>query len=185
VSDRTEIPRDFEIRTERLHLRAFTPADIARMVEIQSNWNVTRMLRLAPWPPTQAAMAGWVDLHGQEWRAGKAYRFAVEHEGRVIGCADIDAVETSSADLGYWFDEAYWGGGYASEAARAVVRFAFETLGLERLTAGHVADNPGSGKVLSKLGFVHVGDGVRDSLPRGEGVPYRFYELAAPARRPI
>jgi len=143
------------------------------------------MLRLAPWPPTEQAMANWVDLHGQEWRAGNAYRFAVELEGRVIGCADIDAVEAGSADIGYWFDEAYWGGGYASEAARAVVRFAFETLGLERLTAGHVNDNPASGNVLTKLGFVHVADGVRDSLPRGEGVPYRFYELAATAFRPI
>ncbi len=43
------------------------------------------------------------------------------------------------------------------------------TRGLEALlSAGHVADNPGSGKVLSKLGFVHVANGVRDSLPRGE-----------------
>ncbi|WP_304191248.1 GNAT family N-acetyltransferase [Phenylobacterium aquaticum] len=174
------VARDFEIRTDRLRLRAFLPTDAARMVEIQSNWNVTRMLRLAPWPPTEAAMIRWVDLHGEEWLAGKAYRFAVEHEGRVIGCADIDAVENGSADIGYWFDEAYWGGGYASEAAGAVVRFAFETLGLTRLTAGHVNDNPGSGKVLLKLGFIHVADGMRDSLPRGEGVPYRFYVLAAP-----
>ena len=66
------IDRSIRLTTARLSFRAFEPDDASRLVEIQSNWNVTRMLRLAPWPPTLEAMAEWVDVHGQEWRAGEA-----------------------------------------------------------------------------------------------------------------
>ena len=47
------IDRSIRLTTQRLGLRAFEPADAPRLVEIQSNWNVTRMLRLAPWPATR------------------------------------------------------------------------------------------------------------------------------------
>jgi [ribosomal protein S5]-alanine N-acetyltransferase len=173
-------PRTLRLRTARLVLRPFEPADAARMVEIQSNWNVTRMLRLAPWPPSLDAMTAWVDLHGSEWAAGEAYRFAVTLDGQIIGAADIDDIADESADLGYWFDEPWWGGGYATEAAQAVIAFAFDQLGLSRITAGHAADNPASGKVLTKLGFRLLHEGERYSGPRGEMIPYRFLSLDRP-----
>lgn len=173
-------PRTLRLRTARLVLRTFEPADAARMVEIQSNWKVTRMLRLAPWPPTVEAMAAWVDLHGREWAAGEAYRFAVTLDGQIIGAADLDDITAQSGEIGYWFDEPWWGGGYATEAAQAVIAFAFEELGLSRITAGHAADNLASGKVLTKLGFCPVGEGERYSKPRDEMIAYRFLSLDRP-----
>ncbi|RYG02363.1 MAG: N-acetyltransferase [Caulobacteraceae bacterium] len=171
------IDRSIRLTTERLSLRPFEPDDASRLVEIQSNWNVTRMLRLAPWPPTLEAMAEWVDVHGQEWRAGEAYRFACTLEGQVIGCADIDAIGSGGAELGYFFDEAHWGKGYAREAAGAVRDFAFQTLDLDHLVAGHAAENPASGKVLEALGFRYIGEVKKFSRPHGRDVPYRLLRL--------
>jgi [ribosomal protein S5]-alanine N-acetyltransferase len=168
---------ELRLTTERLVLRPFEPADAPRMVEIQSNWKVTRMLRLAPWPPSLEAMTNWVEEHAREWVAGEACRFAVTLDGQVIGAVDIDGVTDGEADLGYWFDEPWWGGGYATEAASALLRFAFQDLKLTRITAGHAADNPASGKVLAKLGFRVIEQGVRHSGPRGEAIPYVFLEL--------
>jgi len=171
------IDHSLRLTTPRLTLRPFEPADAQRLVDIQSNWNVTRMLRLAPWPATWEAMTEWVDIHGQEWRAGEAYRFAVMLDEQVIGCADIDAIADGGAELGYFFDEAHWGRGYAREAASAVRDFAFDTVGVDHLVAGHASQNPASGKVLQALGFRYVGEAEKFSKPHGCDVPYRLLRL--------
>lgn len=172
---------DIELRTDRLILRPTGVADAARLAEIQSNWNVVRMLRLAPWPASEAAMCAWIGEHAQERAAGTAWRFAVTLDGRVIGVADVDDIEGEAGELGYWFDEACWGRGYAKEAAGAVLRFAVEGLGLRRLAAGHAADNPASGRVLTHLGFTPAGDTVKFSRPHGCDAPYRMYRLIVPS----
>jgi RimJ/RimL family protein N-acetyltransferase len=98
----------------------------------------------------------------------------------VIGCADIDEIADGWGDLGYWFDEASWGAGLATEAAVAVRDFAFKDLNLAGLRSGHAADNPASGKVLMRLGFTHVADERRWSKPRSAEITHRVYRLARP-----
>lgn len=165
------------LTTSRLTLRPFTPTDASRMAEIQSNWNVTRMLRMAPWPASVEAMAAWIADMPAEWAAGTGYRFAVMLDGALIGACDVDEVEGGRGDLGYWFDEPSWGRGFAREAARAVVGFSFDDLALDHLTSGHAADNPASGRVLESLGFRHVGDTQVPSRPRGVMIDQRKYRL--------
>lgn len=173
------LSRDIRLTTARLILRPTEPGDARRMAQIQSNWNVTRMLRLAPWPATEAAMDAWADLHGKEWAAGTAYRFAVLLDGVMIGTADIDDISGTCGEIGYWFDEPYWGQGYAREAAAALMDFAVGTLGLKRIVAGHNAENPASGAVLKRLGFHFVEDTMKFSRPQGVDVPYRMYAYEA------
>lgn len=59
--------------------------------------------------------------------------------------------------LGYWFGPPFWGRGYATEAADAVVRYAFSALGMTRLNSGYLAGNEASARVLAKLGFTVTG----------------------------
>src|SRR5262249_35297066 len=132
--------------TDRLALRPTCGADADRAFEIQSDWDVTRMLRMASFPPDREEMRRWFADHHREWMIGEAYRFAVEFQARLIGIVDIDEIAQGEGELGYWFEQASWGRGYASEAARAVVRFAFDVVGLSRLRSGHATDNTGSGK---------------------------------------
>ena len=167
------------IRTPRLTLRRMTAADAPRVYEIQSNWNVTRMLRMASFPPTLDELRHWLARHEAEWLSGAAYRFALVAEERVIGCADVDEIASDSGDLGYWLDEAYWGRGLASEAAAAVRDFALDSVGLKRLLSGHAADNPASGRVLTKLGFRFLRDATSWSRSRQETIIHRKYELVA------
>jgi RimJ/RimL family protein N-acetyltransferase len=158
-------------------LRPSGGADAARAFEIQSNWNVTRNLRMAGFPPDRAELAGWFARHEEEWLDGTAYRFAVLERDRMIGLVDIDEISGGKGDLGYWFDEPCWGKGYAFEAARAVVDFAFAKIGLTALSSGHAADNIASGRVLTKLGFRHVGDTAVPSRARGVDIVQRRYRL--------
>ena len=173
-------PPRLQLRTERLTLRPFEIADAERVVAILSNWNITRMLSDAPWPPTPANQRAWLATHLEEWRTGAAYRFAVIHQGVLIGCADV-GVETGVGEIGYWLDENAWGQGFATEAATAVLDFASTTLGLTRFKAGRAADNTASGRVLEKLGFAAIGEGELWSTPRNAMIRRVRYALGRPA----
>lgn len=169
------------IATDRLALRPTSLADAERAFAIQSDWEVARMLRMAVFPPEREGMRAWFSDHEREWAEGSAYRFAVESGGLMVGVVDIDEISGRQGELGYWFDRACWGRGYAFEAARAAVDFAFRTVGLTRLRSGHAADNAASGKILSKLGFISIGTALVMSQSRGEEIRQRSLELPAPA----
>src|SRR5258708_9636224 len=85
-----------QISTDRLVLRPTGISDADRAFDIQSDWDVTRMLRMASFPPDRDEMVRWFADHEREWMSGEAYRFAVELRVRFIGCGDVD--ELSSAD---------------------------------------------------------------------------------------
>jgi RimJ/RimL family protein N-acetyltransferase len=172
------------IRTHRLKLRPVRVGDAERFVRIQSNWNVSRMLRMADYPPTPQSMSAWLATAPREWADGTAFRFAVVQDAAVIGCADIDEIADGWGDLGYWFDEASWGAGLATEAAAAMRDFAFNDLNLEGLRSGHATYNPASGKVLVKLDFTQVADVRVWSRPLSAEITQRVYRLTRPAPQP-
>jgi [ribosomal protein S5]-alanine N-acetyltransferase len=136
------------------------------------------MLRMASYPPVREDIVRWFSDHARQWAAGEAYRFALESHGRLIGVVDIDEIDQGEGELGYWLECAAWGQGYATEAAKAVVSFAADDVGLTRLRSGHAIDNPASGGVLAKLGFAHLDTIQAASRSRGELIFQRRYVLA-------
>jgi [ribosomal protein S5]-alanine N-acetyltransferase len=173
-------PRITTIATPHLVLRPSEADDAPRAFEVQSSWEVTRMLRQASWPPDRGAMDAWFAAHAAEWTSGTAFRFAVTLEGHMIGLADVDEISGATGELGYWLDRSCWGRGYASEAASALVRFAFDELELAELSAGHAEDNAASGRILRRLGFQHLRDVQVHSRSRGAPVVQRQYTLHRP-----
>lgn len=100
--------------------------------------------------------------------AGARHVFAVcDSDGRPIGVTLLKDVDPTAreAELGYWIGRPYWGGGRATAASEATLRFAFQTLGLEALSAVCLEDNPASLRVLAKLGFSRTGHLLWD-LPK-------------------
>jgi len=81
------------------------------------------------------------------------------------------------AELGYWIGVPHWGNGYATEAARELVRYGFEKLGLHRIYASHTASNPASGKVLRKVGMKHEGRMRGHLVKWGEYQDLEFYGM--------
>ncbi|MBL8692366.1 MAG: GNAT family N-acetyltransferase [Rhodospirillaceae bacterium] len=154
------------METARLLLRPSDRDDAHQAFRISSDWEVTRNLSAAAFPPVLSDLETWFDEHPREWTEGKAYRFAVLHRGAMIGLADLDRVSDTEAELGYWLGVTWWGHGYATEAAGALIQFAWGALGLARLKAGHAADNPASGRLLVKLGFQCITETEVYSRPR-------------------
>jgi RimJ/RimL family protein N-acetyltransferase len=81
------------------------------------------------------------------------------------------------AELGYWIGVPYWGKGYATEAARALVQYGFETLQLHRIFASHFANNSVSAKVLRKIGMRHEGRQRGHILKWGEFLDIEMYGM--------
>jgi RimJ/RimL family protein N-acetyltransferase len=85
--------------------------------------------------------------------------------------------ETGIGELGYWIGVPYWGRGYATEAAGAVVRYGFDTLALTRIAARAFCRNPASSRVLRKIGMSHEGT-QRKALPKsGELLDTELYAI--------
>jgi RimJ/RimL family protein N-acetyltransferase len=160
-------------RSLRLFLRPAFPEDRDAILAGIAEESIVRNLARAPWPYTADDARAFAMLPQDP----RLPHFIVTLPGSgVIGSAGLGEHE-GEPELGYWIARAHWGQGYATEAAGAVLRIA-RTLGHRRVVAGHFADNPASGKVLKKLGFLPTGrPGTRFSLARGAMVDSVEYAL--------
>lgn len=98
------------------------------------------------------------------------YRFAIilKHSDDLIGMIDLTLKNTHVGELGYILNQAYWGRGYTTEAARIMIKYGFQTLGLTKIIATCDKRNIASYKVMEKLGMHFVGTYTRFN-PKTEG----------------
>lgn len=139
------------MRTQRLLLRDLTPRDARRIAMLASDWDVARMTGRIPYPYSEQLAHQWIsDLAEGE------YVQAIVHQNVLVGiCGYVP--DGDAAEIGYWIGKPWWGRGFATEAAGAIIGHCFIEAGFERITCGHFADNPASGRVIAKLGFRFTG----------------------------
>lgn len=155
--------------TARLVLRAFAPADAAEVQRLAGDPAVAEHT-LLPHPYADGIAETWISGRGAAHDRGEETSFAIEraHDGALIGAIGLAfEPQPGCARLGYWLGRPYWGRGYASEAAVAVVAYGFETQGLERIWAPRFHANAASGRVLEKVGLAHEGSRRRFVPERG------------------
>jgi len=97
--------------------------------------------------------------------------------GALIGCVGYRAHDKAHAEMGYWIGKPYWGLGYATEAARAIILHAFQKEAFGYLTVGHFRENPASARVIAKLGFERSGELLRDCAATGSKARCLTYRL--------
>ena len=159
------------LKTERLVLRPFTLDDAPRVRALVGNWKVARMLARVAYPYGQDQAEQWIASHDEARAKGKSFPFAIEKQGELVGCVGLDfSKEDETYEMGYWVGEPYWNQGIATEAGRRLVTHAFLSRPIDRLTAGHMAENHASGSVLTKLGFRYTGETLAWSEARREKV---------------
>lgn len=149
-----------ELMTPRLVLRAFRRSDLERVSELAGEREVALNTLNVPHPYERHHAEEWIGSHRGQYERRESVTFAVtrREDGLLVGAVGLildGANET--AELGYWIGKPYWGRGYASEAARAVVGWGFSALGLHRVHASHFPRNPASAAVLRRIGMRHEG----------------------------
>jgi RimJ/RimL family protein N-acetyltransferase len=165
-------------RTERLLLRPAWSEDAPAIAHVAGDEAVARNLARLPFPYALADAEAFIaSQRGRICPAQLIFR-RTHGAPQLIGCISLGPDERGTQQLGYWIAPRYWGLGYATEAGRAVVAMARDALRLKRIEAGHFLDNPGSGRVLRKLGFRPTGEVVMQrSLARTGEVPALRYAL--------
>ncbi len=148
---------------ERVSVRAYREADIDALYAAVSE-SIPEVSRYETWCHpgfTREEAAEYVNWWRKAWEAGTAFYFAVieEKTGELVGSCGLGGIcaEHRRAGLGYWIRSSRTGHGFATDAARAVMRFGFEDLDLARIEVEVSVDNTASLRVAEKLGCVREG----------------------------
>lgn len=158
------------IRSARLFLRPAWPEDWEELYPLINDADIVRNLASAPWPYTAEDAQAFARVGQDRMRPRFLLTLPTATGAEIIGCAGLGE-DNGQAELGYWIARLHWGHGYATEAARAVLEIA-RLLGHCRVVAGHFHDNPASGRVLRKAGFVPTG-AISNRYSRGRGEDVR------------
>lgn len=157
--------------TPRLRLRPFTEGDTDAIFTLQSNAHVLRYWDSPPWKE-RARADRFIATCRQLEQDGNGARLVIERaaDGAFLGwcCLMNWNPDYRSATMGYCLNEAAWGQGYATEAARALLQWAFDTLDLNRVQSETDTRNIASSRVLEKLGFLREGTQREDCIVDGD-----------------
>lgn len=147
--------------TARLLIRPFTREDADAVERLAGDRAVADTTLHIPHPYPKGAAAVWIAQHEKAWGAGEELTLAISP---IVAPRDLLGAitlrlnrEHGWAELGYWLGADFWNQGYATEAAGALVDYAFGTLGMNRVQAHHFVRNPASGRVMQKLGMREEG----------------------------
>lgn len=153
----TSIP---EIETGRLRLRAFKPDDLDDLYMVFGDAEVMTYISGGKPRTREATHAGLLrTIEGWRDRGFGLWAVVEKDNGHVIGyCGLIFLDGTTEIELAYGLAKSSWGKGFATEAARASLRFGFEELKLERIVAVVNPQNIPSQRVLEKLGMKYTKD---------------------------
>ena len=146
------------IETERLYLREFIIEDAQLLIDLNSDIDVTRYTGDGPVKDIEEAKRILTDIIFPQYK-NNIGRWAVHlksnHE--FIGwCGLKYLAETDEIDLGYRFFKMHWGKGYATESAKAVVKYGVNVLKIQNIIARAAKENKASIHVIKKLGMVYL-----------------------------
>jgi [ribosomal protein S5]-alanine N-acetyltransferase len=150
-------------------LRPLTLDDAPDVQTLAGAYEVALNTLLVPHPYPDGAAEEWIANAGP-------HTFAVD-DGRLVGAAGLVMKGDEIAEVGYWIGVPYWNRGYASAAAREILRYGFEECELHRIFAGHFARNPASGKVMRKAGMTFEGTLRQHVKKWGEYLDVSYYGI--------
>jgi ribosomal-protein-alanine N-acetyltransferase len=148
------------VETDRLRLRPFVLPDAPTVQLLAGSREVASTTLNVPHPYEDGMAEAWIATHAPGYEEGDQATFAIVRGGddQLIGAIGLSINQAHvRGELGYWIGVPFWNRGYVTEAARAVLRFGFEELELNRIYAVHLVRNPASGRVMQKVGMRHEG----------------------------
>lgn len=153
-----------------IRLRPFTLDDAPRVQLLAGDPAVAETTALIPHPYGSGMAEKWIATHQGERDRGIAFVYAITRaeDGLLVGAIEARPVADEQENLGFWIGTPYWGHGFATSAARAMVALSFSYLECDQMTASHLARNPASGRVMEKCGLTLVQTVRREHRGRQE-----------------
>jgi len=149
-------PSQPSLRTTRLLLRPFVLSDAEDVQRLAEDRAVAEPTSAIPHPYLDGMAESWIKTHRKSFADGKQAVFAVTltGSGELLGAISLMCMHRTHqrAEIGYWIGRDFWNQGYATEAARRLIAFAFD-LGLRRVCGRCLKRNPASARVMEKAGM--------------------------------
>lgn len=146
------------LETERLILRAPKLEDAKHVAALANDKRIAENTRRLPHPYSRADAEDFIS--GINVPSGEIAFLITTREGVPVGTCSIAAYEETAPEIGYWLGAPFWNRGFATEAVRALIDFAFTELEHDSLSAGARVTNPASRRILEKCGFQWTGVGL-------------------------
>jgi [ribosomal protein S5]-alanine N-acetyltransferase len=167
------------LETARLYIRNFRPDDWEALLRLIVQYQASAMAAYdQPWPTSAEEIRGVAAW----FAAGDSYlAVCLKETGRFIGFVALNPEPGEAGpqfNLGYVFDADYHGQGYAGEACRAVLRYAFDQLGALSIVSGTAAANLPSRRLLERLGFQKTDEAATSFRKNADGTPIEFLGYA-------
>ena len=159
------------LKTERLVLRPFVIADAPEVKRIAGDEEVASTTCNLPHPYEDGMAEEWIGKHEDQFAKGQEVTLAITHRQHryLIGSIGLKLNKRfEHAELGYLVGKAFWNNGYCTEAAHAVLGYAFDAQKLNRVIAHHFLRNPASGRVMAKAGMRKEGL-LRQHVKKNDG----------------
>lgn len=177
-----DIARDdvFRLETRRLWLRWPRLSDAPAIERYCAKWEVARYTARIPHPYPKGSAERFVFAAREANTLGRDLALVISLLGapaRVLGAISLERRGTDRLALGYALAPEAWGRGYATEASLAIVDTAFALSPVVEIEASVRIENPASGRVLEKIGFLRVRRGLRGAPARGAMVECDSYAL--------
>jgi len=172
ISLRDSLP--VRIETARLELELPSMADLAELVPLANNDNVTRWTARMPYPYGQNDGARFI---AQARRMEDERDYSIRNEdGAFVGVISLMFYDDRPAELGYWLGEPFWGRGYGTEAVEALLAAARASGRFDVLAARAMAGNTASLRILERAGFLRISEEIGD-CGRNKGQPIVYLQL--------
>ena len=162
--------------TDRLTMRRCQPSDFEALHDLVSDFDVVRMTSSWPHP----ADPDLTRDRCQPFDQANGMVGVVLRNDTLIGSMGLAHKPAEDPQLGYMFARPYWGKGYATEMARALIDHCWTSYDWSLIRADTYSDNPASAHVLKKLGFEELEGSTGHSVARGGCAPLRVFQLLRP-----
>ena len=162
------------VKTEDILLRKISEQDLDALCSIYQNPNVFRYIP-GDTKKSRDTVSHLVDHFERDFRKGKELFLGIclpESPDQLLGIVEMFHYDPKvhMVTVGYRLDEQYWGKGYAACATRALCAYLFDEVGIRRIQASVMPENPASMRVLEKCGFVREGYIRKGSFCKGKGI---------------
>ena len=174
-------PESFQVRdiplieTERLVLRAPRFEDAKTIATLVNDRRIAENTLRIPHPYGIADAEHFIT--GANATRAETVFLITKRGDAVLGACGVVEQGEEAPEIGHWLGIAFWGKGYATEAARAVIDYAFDNVHSNVLHAGARVNNPASRRVLEKCGFQWTGVGLYRIRSLASSAPFDRFHL--------
>lgn len=169
-----------KLETERLLLRPLTFDDSDRIEELAGEYDVAKSTLNISHPYPKGSASQFIESIQTAEQNNKIVMFAIINKETklLIGLINLNlSIPYQRGELAYWIGKEYWGNGYGTDAAKALLEYGFNQLKLNKIFAASFTSNTGSWKVMEKIGLKYEGTLKQHVSSFGQFYDLTYYGL--------